>query len=396
MSAFKVNFSGRGHNYTRNEIKVVTDVMRSADPLTQGRYQNEFEEKFSKWNGSNYSFAVSSCTAALELSALLCRLRPGDEVILPGHTFCATAIPFARTGAKLIWADIDPATRTISEKTIQPLISRRTRAIIAVHLYGLMAPMPEIMRLAKKHNLRVVEDCAQAIGAAIGGIKAGNFGDFACFSFHTHKNMTTLGEGGMLVVKNKSVARMVPGLRHNGIRPFSSKRKRYWVPAMGNVDFDLDHVWPYNFCIGEVQCALGTQLLGRVNGMLTDRTRRAEKVKAALAPYPELQFQHTPVGYRHAFHLLSALYDGKPYRKTNDDFINLMAFTYGVKLVVQYYPLYRYPLFVKAGFGKAHCPNTDYFFDNMVSFPFHHGLSDRDFNYMIQSATKTLDRLQGS
>src|SRR5258706_1524964 len=366
MRTFKINFSGRGHNYSPDEIRLVADVMRTADPLTQGQFQIEFEKKFSDWNGGGHAFAVSSCTAGLEIAALFCRLRPGDEVILPAHTFCATAIPFARTGAKLIWADIDPCTLTLTEKTIKPLITPRTRVIIAVHLYGLMAPMPAIMKLAKTHDLMVVEDCAQAIGASIGGIKAGHFGNLSCFSFHTHKNMTTLGEGGMLVVKDKALARMVPGLRHNGLRAYSGKRKHYWIPAMGNVDFDLDRVWPYNFCIGEVQCALGEKLLERLDRMIQDRNDRAAIVRNALAHYPELQFQQTPPGYRHAYHLLPALYDGKAYKKKNDDFIRLMAFRYGVKMVVQYYPLYRYPLFVKAGFGKSHCATTDRFFDTLV------------------------------
>src|SRR5689334_21613918 len=166
MSNFKIDFSGRGHFYSPDEIQLVAEVMQTADPLTQGQFQAQFEQRFCKWNGSRHAFAVSSCTAALEISALLCRLRPGDEVILPAHTFCATAIPFARTGAKLIWADIDASTLTITEKTIKPLITRRTRVIVALHLYGLMAPMPEIMNLAKAHQVMVVEACAQAIGAS--------------------------------------------------------------------------------------------------------------------------------------------------------------------------------------------------------------------------------------
>ncbi len=394
MCSFTVNLSGRGHNYNEEDIAAVIDAMQNADPLTQGKYQREFEEKFSVFNQSKNCFAVSSCTGALELAALLCRLGHGDEVIIPAHTFCATAIPFARTSARLVWADIDPDTRVVSAETIRHLITKQTKVIIVVHLYGLMAPMFEIMELARQNNLIVVEDCAQAIGASIKGIKAGNFGDFACFSFHTHKNISTLGEGGMLVVKDDNIAKLVPGLRHNGIRPFDLEREKYWVPAMSNVDFDIDCLWPYNFCIGEVQCSVGIKLLERLDKMNEDRNARATIFMNTMADYPELVFQKVIDGYYHCYHLLSARYDGKPYKKTNHDFIEMMAFTHGVKIIVQYYPLYRYPMFIKAGFGNAYCPNTDHFFDNMVSFPFHHWMSANEFDYMLDATKKTLDKLR--
>jgi len=394
MEDFRVNLSARGHDYLEGDIEAVVEAMKHADPLTQGRYQKEFEKNFGTFNGSKNCFAVSNCTAALELAAILCRLKPGDEVIIPAHTFCATAIPFARTGAKLIWADIDIETRVVSAEAIKPLISERTKVIVVVHLYGLMAQMPEIMEIAKEHNLLVVEDCAQSPGASINGIKAGNFGDFGCFSFHTAKNMTTLGEGGMLAVKDDNSAKLVPGLRHNGLRGFDYERERYWIPAMSNVDFDIDNVWPYNFCIGEVQCALGIKLLERLDKMNNDRNLRAKKIIEALSEYPELSFQKVPDGYFHCYHLLSAMYDRSTYGKTNHAFIDLMAFTYGIKVIVQYYPLYRYPMFIRAGFGEAGCPNTDRFYDNMVSFPFHHWLSEEEIDYMIECTRKTLDQLR--
>ncbi len=394
MENFKIGFSARGHDYLDEDIDAVAEAMRYADPLTQGKYLKDFEEKFAIFNGSKNCYAVSSCTAALELAAALCNLKPGDEVIIPAHTFCATAIPFARTGASLIWADIDPDTRVVSENTIKPLITNHTKVIVVVHLYGLMSQMPKIMELAKKHNLLVVEDCAQSPGASINGVRSGNFGDFGCFSFHTHKNMTTLGEGGMLVVKDDAQAELVPGLRHNGLRGFDYERERYWVPAMSNVDFDMDNVWPYNFCIGEVQCALGINLLNRLEKMNNDRNVRARKIIEALSDYPELSFQKVPDGYFHCYHLLSGMYDGTTCGKTNHEFIDLMAFTYGIKVIVQYYPLYRYPMFIRAGFAAADCPNTDSFYDNMVSFPFHHWMSEDEVDYMIECTRKTLGQLR--
>lgn len=389
-----VNWSGKGLQYTDEEVALVAEVMQSADPLTQGRHQAEFEKAFCDYTGSRYAFAVSSATAALELSALLCRLSQGDEVIVPAHTFAASAIPFARAGAKIVWADIDPETRVVTASTIAPCITLRTRAVVIVHLYGLVCDMDPIIELARKHDLTIVEDAAQALGARYKGRQAGSMGDFGCFSFHTHKNISTLGEGGILTVKNDADAALVPGLRHNGMRPFADERAHYWIPAMSNVDFDIEGLWPYNFCLGEVQCALGTRLLTRLDKVNADRAKRAERFITAMQEFPELVFQTVPEGCEHSWHLLAARYDGKKYTRTRDDLIALLAYTYGIKCVVQYYPLYRYPMFWRAGFGDGRCPETDRFFDNMISFPFHHWMADDQFGYMLKSLRDALLRMR--
>jgi len=392
----EIPWSGVGAVYTEEEIALVASVMRNTrDTFTQGKYQMEFEQEFCRYNENNFAFAVSSCTAALELAALLTRVGPGDEVIIPAHTFCATAIPFARTKAKIVWADIDPKTLVVTAKTIEKKITAKTKVIIVVHLYGLAADMPPIMNLAKKNNILVVEDCAQALGAESKGKKVGAWGDLGCFSFHTHKNITTLGEGGMLTVQDPQLAKLVPGLRHNGLRAYPDPRERYWVPAMGNVDFDVDGLWPYNFCIGEVQCALGTMVLKRTDKLIAQRVSRMKKFIATVKKYPELIFQEIPEGQTTAAHLLAAKYDKKVTGKTNHDFIETMFKEHGVKVIVQYYPLYRYPMFQKAGFGKADCPVTDNFFDNMVSFPFHSWMLEEDFDYMIEAVMATLKKLWG-
>src|SRR3989344_1745136 len=393
---YKIPWSGRSVEYTSAEIDAVVNAMKTADPLTQGKYLKEFESKFSEYLGVKNSFAVSSATAALELAAILTRVGKGDEVIIPAHTFCATAIPFARTGAKVVWADIDRDTRIVTAKTLEKCITKNTKVIVVVHLYGLVANMPEIMALAQKYNILVVEDCAQAIGAEYQGKKAGAYGDFACFSFHCQKSINTLGEGGMLVVKSDEKAKLVAGLRHNGVKPYPAGRDRYWVPAMSNVDFDIEGFFPYNFCIGEVQCALGIEILKTIDAQNQKRKERAKKLIDALKEYPELSFQKAEDGQgkMHVYHLLSAQYDGKKFGKTRNDLIELLAVKYQIKTVVQYYPLYRYPLFQKTGFGTADCPNTDEFFDNMISFPFHIWMPDADFEYLIDSTKNSLEQIK--
>lgn len=394
MDIREISWSGKGHDYIKADIDAMAEAMMNADPLTQGRYLAEFENKFMNYLGVGHAFAVANCTNALDLAAILSGLKNGDEVIIPAHTFSATAIPFARTGAKIVWADIDPETLVVSAETISPLITVKTKVIVVVHLYGLMCNMEPIMNLAAEHNLLVVEDCAQVIGADFNGKKAGTFGDFACFSFHGAKNMSTLGEGGMLVVKSKQLSKLVPGLRHNGSCPYKGERSEYWKPAMSNVDSDIDGLWPYNFCLGEIQCAMGSVLLDRIDAINMERIKRAEQFKESVKDFDELIFQKVPAGFKHIYHLLVAKHNGSKYGKTNDDLIRLMSTRYKVKVIVQYYPLYRYPLFIKNGFGNANCPNTDDFYDNMVSFPFHLWMSEDDFDYMIEATIECLKKLR--
>ena len=390
----KVPWSGRGDKYTDEEIEYIVEAIKTADPLTQGRYQQEFESDFAEYTGVDHAFATTNCTAALTLAATLTGVGESDEVIIPAHTFAATAIPFAKTGAKIVWADIDPNTWTISPESIEKLITDKTKVIVPVHLYGLMADMDPIMELANKHSLVVVEDAGQAPGASYKGKKAGSIGDFGCFSFHTHKNMTTLGEGGMLTVKDPALARLIPGIRHNGMRPYIIEREYYWQPAMSNVDFDMLDVWPYKFCMSEPQAAAGTVQLKRLDAINTERKQRGKKFIAELSDYPELVFQTEPETHNHIYHLLPARFDAPKKGVNRDDVIERLAFKHKIKAIVQYSPLYRYPLFQKAGFGEADCPNTDKLFDNMVSFPFHRWLSDKEIDYQIDSIKETLEHLR--
>lgn len=392
--SYRIDFSGRGHKYSSDEISAVVDVMQGDDTLTQGRFRDCFEQKFREYTASRHAFAVCNATAALELAAQLCSFLPGDEIIVPSHTFTSSVYPFVKHGAKPAWADIDLATRVVTAETIEAKITPRTKAIVAVHLYGFMAEMEPIMRLARKHDLLVIEDAAQALGSEHLGQKAGSVGDFGIYSFHSHKNITTLGEGGMLSVQSGKYADLLPMLRHNGHTTFGYQCEDYWKPAMGNVDLPelegrSNPLFPSNYCIGEVECALGTRLLDRIDEMNAQKRARALAFIDSLAEYPELEF-HRVDSTRHNYHLLVA-------RCTNgkrDAFIRKMANEKGIKCVVQYYPLNRYDFYQKLGFGAADCPMTDLFFDNMVSFPFQHWMSDADFEYMQCMTVESLRELR--
>ena len=161
----KINWSGRSHSYSNKDINYLVKIIKTADPLTQGKYLKEFEYVFSKYIKKRNVFAVSSAAAALEIISLLLKLKKGDEVIIPAHTYCASAIPFARQGAKIIWADIDFNTRVVDIKDIKNKISKKTKAIVIVHLYGYACDFRGIIEFCKKKNIKIIEDCAQSLGA---------------------------------------------------------------------------------------------------------------------------------------------------------------------------------------------------------------------------------------
>lgn len=389
---FKINFSGTGHRYTKEEIDVVVEAMQNADPLTQGKYRDTFEKKFCEYNGNDYAFSVCNATAALELTAQMCLFKEGDEIVAPSHTFTSSVYPFIKKGAKVVWADIDLGIRVVTLETIKKCVTPKTKAIVVVHLYGFIIPdIQKIADFAKEHNILLIEDVAQAMGTSISAKKAGTFGDFGIFSFHSHKNITTLGEGGMLTVKEKKYADIIPMLRHNGHCGFDFERDHYWQPAMGNLDLpniDGEHLLPNNYCLGEVECALGAKLLDRIDAMNTQKRERAIKFIEALQEFDDLIF-HKVEDDKHNYHLLVAyVKNGK-----RDEIMKKLVYDKKIKCVVQYYPLNRYPLYEKLGFGEANCPNADEFFDNMISFPFQHWMSDEDFEYMLKTTKEAMMEL---
>ena len=396
VEGFKVIFPMMQHPYTEKEIESVVNVMRNAEGQTQGKYLEQFEKDFAAFVGSKHAFGVNNCTNALKLAAIFCQIKPGDEVICPGYTYCASAIPFGDMGAKLVWADIHPGTWTIDPDDIERKITSKTKVILAVHLLGIPCDMKRIMAIAKKHNLKVVEDCAQALDCRIDGQHVGTFGDFGCFSFHAAKTMTTLGEGGMFVLQDDETAARVPGIRHNGLCAFQGERERYWVPAMSNVDSFLDGQWPQNFCIGEAQCALGSEQLKSVipnNNILIEQDRR---IREGLADVPEISFPEIIEGGRYVVHQYVLHFDGSAFGKNRNDLMDLMTKKYGVRCIVQYYPLYRYPLFQKMGVGEANCPVLEKWWDNSFSLPWWCGIDDESMATMIDCVRSAVNDLKNA
>jgi len=393
MKKFLIDWTGNSIKYNKREKNAVNYAMENAEPFTQGKYLYKFEKSFSKYIGSNSgaAYAVSNCSNALDISAILINTNIEDEIIMPAHTWCATAISFARFGAKIKWADIDSDTFLISLESIKKLVTKRTKAIVVVHLYGLPAEINEIALYAKEKNIILIEDCAQSLGASVNNKKTGSFGDISVFSFHSNKIITTLGEGGVILVKNKKFDKKVRALLHNGVEPYKRKDpKLYWKPSMNNIINAKKNFWPYNFCIGEIQCALGIELIDRIDSLNKIRIFRAQKFINSLKKYEELKFQKTRKGYKNVYHCLVAKYCGKNSKIKRDYFMKLMSEKFRVKTIVQNRPLNRFKLFKNFKVDNV-LKNTNNFFDNMISWPFYTYMSKSKFDYMIKKTKIALD-----
>ena len=289
--------------------------------------------------------------------------------------------------------DINKDDFTINLEHLKNLINKKTRAIVAVHLYGLPCEIEKIKTICKKRKIVLIEDCAQSLGSKIKGVQVGTYGDMSIFSFHQQKNMTTLGEGGMLVVNNKKFQRYIPGLKHNGHRPYKNKKK-YWKPAMVDVYEDLKGVTPFNFPMTEIQACAGYFLLDRIKKLNYLRNIRAKKIISSLNEFKFIKFQKIKKNYLSSYHLLPAYFDKKMVKFSRDELIEIMSKKYGIQLIIQYHPLNKYHFFKRKYKTKKNLKNTYDFYNNMFSIPFHIWMSDRNFNYIISSFKNELKKIK--
>lgn len=267
------------------EIQAVVKVLRSGY-LVQGQNVEAFESRVAEYVGVKYAVAVSSGTAALHLSLLALGIGPGDEVIVPDFTFPATANVVELVGARAVLVDIDLASYNIDTQQIQPAITQRTRAIIPVHLFGLPADMAAVYKIAREHNLFVIEDAACALGARIDGGMCGSFGDLSCFSFHPRKAITT-GEGGMVVANDQDLAERVRQFRNHGM-----------ARADGRVRFEFAGL---NYRLTDFQGALGLSQMSRIESIIQKRAELARLYRQQLSGVDELALPVEIPGTRHVW-----------------------------------------------------------------------------------------------
>ena len=310
---------------TGNELKYVSECIKSGWVSSKGKYITEFEEKFSNYNGMKYGISVSNGTTALHLALVALNIKEGDEVIIPNLTFIASANAVAYTGAKPVLVDVNKEDWNIDTSKIEEKITPKTKAIMPVHLYGKPCDMDQIIRIAKKHNLYVIEDCAEAPGAEYKGGKIGSFSDVSCFSFYGNKIITT-GEGGMCLTNDEKLAERMTFLKNHGM----SKEKKYWHPEIG-----------FNYRMTNTQAAIGLAQLERIEEFIKKRRKNAELYDSILKNVKGITLSKQKSYAKDVCWLYSVLIEDK-FGLNRDELIKLLEKN-GIESRPFFYPLSQMP-----------------------------------------------------
>ena len=258
-----------------NETKYINQCLKTKWISSQGSFVKKFEKKLCDFHKMKYCVATSSCTTSLHLALLSLGIGSGDEVLCPTLTFIAPANMIKMTGAKPVFVNINLETLTIDPKHIESKINQKTRAIIVVHQFGHASHMDEIMKIAKRHKIKVIEDCAESIGAKYKSKKLGTIGDISCFSFFSNKIITS-GEGGALITNNKKIYERAATIRDHGM----SKKKKYLFFTLGT-----------NYRMTNLQAAIGLAQLENLNAILKIRKIQMKKYYSLLSKVDKLNLR---------------------------------------------------------------------------------------------------------
>lgn len=352
------------------EIEAVVEVMRSG-MVVQGPQVKAFEEEFSALLApGTESIAVNSGTSAQHLATLASELESrgngAPEVIVPSFTFAATGNSVAITNATPVFADIDPVTFTLDPASVEASITDNTVAIEVVHLYGLPANMPEIMRIANKHGLQVFEDCAQSHGAAIDGQQVGTFGRWGSFSFYPTKNMTSL-EGGMITTSDAELARRCRLLRNQGME------RQYANELVG-----------LNNRMTDVAAAVGRVQLTKVEGWTEQRRANAAVLNEGLGAIDGVVTPFVPEGYRHVYHQYTIRLEGASAEE-RDGVVAALREEWQVGSGV-YYPIPNHRLESLAPYAHGlELPGTEKAARECISLPVHPSLTAADLERIVEA-----------
>lgn len=359
---------------TGNEEKYIAESIASHKICGDGAFTKKckawFEERL---EGSKFLLTTSG-TSALEMAAILCKIQPGDEVIMPSFTFCSTADAFVQRGARIVFVDIRPDTMNIDESKIERAITPKTKAICVVHYAGVSCEMDKIMSIAKEHGLKVVEDAAQAVCSAYKGKPLGTIGDFGCYSFHETKNFS-MGEGGGLVINNPDDYDMAEIIREKGtdrslfIRGMVDKYTwREYGSSYLPSDMLAAYLWAQLLDADKIQ---GARM--RVWSKYFESFRDLEKSgKAALPVVPD--------GCIHNAHLFYLICRSFTERTELISFLK----ENGISAVFHYIPLHSSPAGLKFGRFDGKDEVTTEYSERLVRLPLYYGLSDEDQDKVIE------------
>ena len=359
--------------YLGTEDKYIRQAIESRKICGDGAFTKKCNEKLEEITGSKKALMTTSGTSALEMTAILCDIQPGDEVIMPSYTFVSTANAFVLRGATIVFVDVRPDTMNIDEKLIEDAITDKTKAIVPVHYAGVGCEMDTICDIAKRHGLAVVEDAAQGVMAFYKGRALGSIGDFGCFSFHETKNYS-MGEGGAVLINHEDDVERAEIVREKG-----TNRSRFF---RGQVD---KYTWVdvgSSYLQSELNCAYLYGQIEDASIINNDRLRSWNRYCEALSPLQEkgvIELPYIPAECTHNAHMF--------YFKTKDlaERTALTKFLKedGISAVFHYIPLHSSPAGQK--FGRFHGEDryTTAESDRLLRLPMYYGLTDSDIDIVV-------------
>ena len=405
----KVPYSFFGSIYDEDEERALLAVLKQ-ESQTMGPQVALFQKEFAKAFDVKHAFATSNCTTAMHAATQAFGIKEGDEVIVTPITFIATSLVILKEGGKPVYADIDPKTFNIDPAQIESKITPRTKAIYVVHYGGQMCDMDPIMAIAKKHNLFVLEDCAHAHGAKYKGRQAGSIGDIGCFSFHSLKNMVTLGEGGMITTNNDAFADKIQRMRVMSITHWAPEQKvwefggykkekksdtDYWIPSHFDV-IDDDGKWGNNYRMNEAQAAVGRAQLRKLDMMVEKRRENGHYLNEGLKGIKGITPTFEDPNCFHAFHLYTICIEESLLGASRDDFMRVLYREEGIQSILHYQPTYHFTgVKKKFNYPDKLCHYAEeFFYARQTNLPMNPRLTISDLDMMIGGIKNTANKVR--
>ena len=358
-----------------DEDKKIVKKTLTQSMLTLGPQLEKFENDFCKYSKAKYAVAVSNCTAALHLSLMALGIKKDDEVIIPDLTFVADANAILACNAKPVIVDINKENFFLSISNIKKNITKKTKAIIPVHIYGQVCNIEEILDVAKDNNLKVIEDCAHAVGTFHKSKHVGTLGNTGCFSFYPTKNITT-AEGGMVITNSEKIAEKVRQLRNHGMT--KSLKSRYsseypWI-------FDIKQQG-YNYRLDEIRAALGITQLKRIKKINELRKKASSYYNKNLQNIPGIILPDMVNDKTHSYHLYTIRVT-KPYKLSRNQLFKKLKDN-GIRTTVYWMPIHKYTAYRK--FVKtSNTLNTTKIYDEILALPLFPNISKKHQDAVIK------------
>ncbi len=372
-----------GSVHGEEEIAAAVAAMRDSGKVSRGFTGPEiqdFERAFAAYTGVKHAVALNSAGPGLDTAMRWLNLQPGDEVIVPAVNFVASPLAVAGAGGQVVWAEVNPKTLQLDPEDVERRITPRTRAILPVHMNGLSAPMDDLAEVAGRHPHEkhgppvVIGDAARACGGEYRGEKIGKHGRMNIFSFHTMKNMVTLGEGGMMTTDDDQVAKFFRATRFYG--------------------FDDMEVWGSSFVMNKVQAAVGLVQLRKLDGFIAARRRLALERNEMLADVPELTLPFEPEDCLHTYYLHTCLVCPEWAGEKRDRLMRMMDEVYGVRLIIANRPAYEAHKFLRRHTEGQSLPLSEELGARIFCIPTHPAMSPEDNAYIAAAVIECVEALR--